>query len=314
LAVFVLNGFALMKKRLLELLVCPDTKSKLELVDAQVDGLGHVASGKLISEEGRIYPIRGFIPRFVESDRYVDSFSLQRRYMMKRFDQWKAGEDRVQEFFYATGFDLNKIAPHRSLFLDVGCGYGRFCQTIGGMDNEIIGVDMSTTSIELAYKYVGKNDNVHLVQCDLTRLPFRREMFDYIFSIGVLHHTPDTRASFDSIVPYLAHGGRVAIWVYSPDAKKMDNKVRKLTTKLPKVILFYLCLATPLTVKLYRYVRGFPQDKRGYWPIVMGWFDSWSPKYASVHAPDEVLRWFENQNLSEIQVLNRRTAVSGKRA
>jgi SAM-dependent methyltransferase len=308
-----------MKKRLLDFLVCPKTHSKLNLVEAEFDELGHVGSGKLVSEEGRIYPIRDFIPRFVDSDSYVDSFSRQRKYMMKRFDEWKRNnQHRTSLFIESTGFDLKEIASRarKPIFLDVGCGYGRSCQTIAETDNEVIGIDMSTTSIELAYRYVGAHTNVHLVQCDLKSPPFKQGTFDYIFSIGVLHHTPDAKASFDGLAPYLKSGGRIAVWVYSPEAKRTDNKIRKLTTKLPKPMLFYLCLPVPLVYTLYRYVRRIPQGKYwdGYWPTVLGAFDSWSPKYASVHEPAEVVGWFEDNDLCEIQVLERRTAVSGKKA
>jgi 2-polyprenyl-3-methyl-5-hydroxy-6-metoxy-1,4-benzoquinol methylase len=233
--------------------------------------------------------------------------------MKKRFDEWKKNDDRVQLFFNATGFDLNKIDVPATLFLDVGCGYGRFSHTIAEAGYEVVGIDLSTTSIELAYDYVGKRENVHLVQCDLTKPPFKENTFDYVFSVGVLHHTPDARSSFASIVPYVRRGGRMAIWVYSPSAKRIDNKIRRITTKLPKAALFYLCLATPCLFSIYRYFKGIPQEKRGYWPTVMGWFDSWSPKFASVHEPAEVVRWFETHNFREIEALNYRTAVSGKK-
>jgi ubiquinone/menaquinone biosynthesis C-methylase UbiE len=286
-------------------------------VDPEFDEFGHIRAGKLISQEGRTYPIRGFIPRFVDSDKYVDSFTTQRKYMMKRFDEWKRDkQSRTSLFTESTGFDLKELASsaHEATFLDVGCGYGRFCETIAETDNEIVGIDMSTTSIELAYKYVGANRNVHLVQCDLNKLPFELESFDYIFSIGVLHHTPDAQASFDRIVPYLKRGGRIAVWVYSPEAKKTDNKIRKITTKIPTGLLFLLCLPMPFVYRFYRYVRRIPEGKYhyGYWPTVMGTFDSWSPKYASVHEPAEVASWFAKNNLCDIQVLERRTAVSGR--
>ena len=74
-------------------------------------------------------------------------------------------------------------------------------QRLGG---RIVGVDLSTHSIDLAQDFVGLRENVFLVQADLFALPFERETFQHIYSIGVLHHTPDTKRAFEAIVPYLA--------------------------------------------------------------------------------------------------------------
>src|SRR5262249_121001 len=144
---------------------------------------------------------------------------------------------------------------------------------------------------------------VHLVQCDLANLPFKQETFDYIFSIGVLHHTPDPKSAFASVVPYLTRNARIAIWVYSPESKRWDNKIRKTTTKLPKSIVFYLCLPTPFVYAVYRWIRKIPADATPIWILAnsLGIFDSWSPKYASVHEPAEVVRWFESSGLCEIK-------------
>jgi SAM-dependent methyltransferase len=74
---------------------------------------------------------------------------------------------------------------------------------------------------------------VHIVQADLTRLPFAENHFQRAFSIGVLHHTPDTRRSFLALPRHLAEGGEIAIWIYAPENKIGSDVWRKVTTKLP---------------------------------------------------------------------------------
>ena len=44
-----------------------------------------------------------------------------------------------------------------------------------------------------AFDNIGRRENVHLVQADIFKPPFREGAFDHAYSIGVLHHTPDTR-------------------------------------------------------------------------------------------------------------------------
>jgi SAM-dependent methyltransferase len=44
--------------------------------------------------------------------------------------------------------------------------------------------------------------------------PFKHEVFDVIYSSGVLHHNPDTREALRAIAKSLAPAGRIYIWVY----------------------------------------------------------------------------------------------------
>ncbi len=60
---------------------------------------------------------------------------------------------------------------------------------------------------------------VGLVRADLLNLPFEAESFDLIYSLGVLDHTPDPRASFLALARLLKPGGRIVIWVYGASAR-----------------------------------------------------------------------------------------------
>jgi hypothetical protein len=128
-----------------------------------------------------------------------------------------------------------------------------------------------------------------------------------------LHHTPDPYFSFKQLVPYLKSNGQISVWVYPPEMKKIDNLIRLLTLKMPKKLVFYLSMLMPwiyvLSKKLRK--RSLP-DNYSYWPCTMSFFDSWTPKYASVHTPEEVVQWFENCLMKNIVVLNRRTSVTGR--
>src|SRR5207244_4364503 len=74
-------------------------------------------------------------------------------------------------------------------------------------------LDMSE-SIDFAYQHAGHLPNLHLLQADLTKLPFRHGFFDYIACDQVIHHTPDTETSFQSLVPFLSANGEMAVYVY----------------------------------------------------------------------------------------------------
>src|SRR5207248_751285 len=68
---------------------------------------------------------------------------------------------------------------------------------------------------DVAYGHLRRLPNAHAVQASIYELPFRPGTFDFVFSIGVLHHLPDPQRGFDSIVPLATPGGRVLAWLYA---------------------------------------------------------------------------------------------------
>jgi SAM-dependent methyltransferase len=276
----------------------------------------------LLCPHGHSYPITKFIPRFVDADKYADSFSRQRLYVRRHFKYYLKDRSGDELFQFTTSFTPDDLKS--GLSLEVGCGYGRFLDVVQRRGGRIIGVDLSTHSVELAHDFVGLRPNVYLVQCDLFKLPFRRDYFDRIFSIGVLHHTPSTREAFEALVPHVAKGGRIAVWVYHPDDKKSSDRWRKLTTRLNHRLLYGWCIANQV---LFSWIRALPGGwrfsyvvpgnqpgrNRPFWLRVLSDFDDLSPRYAHVHDQNEVASWFARAGLSQVRVLDRKTAVVGVR-
>jgi SAM-dependent methyltransferase len=68
------------------------------------------------------------------------------------------------------------------------------------------------------------------------------ESFDFIYSIGVLHHLPDPEAAFQNLLRYLKPGGEIQIYLYwQPERRSIKsallravNSLRSLTTRLPR--------------------------------------------------------------------------------
>ena len=311
-----------MKRSLVNHLVCPEDRGPLRLEIVEADG-DEVISGGLRSAAGRVYPIRHGVPRFVERDEYARTFSRQRQRVRQHFASYQRAFDKEAAgrlFVQSTGFDLSRLD---GLTLDAGCGYGRFLRVIDGAGGEVIGVDLSEDSVELAFDFVGRRKNVHIVQADLTRLPFPDRHFRRIFSIGVLHHTPDTQASFTALLPHLEEGGDIAIWVYAPEKKVTSNFWRRLTTKLPLDAVYAWCIANEA---LFAWVRSLPRGGgrfasivpggslgTPFWQRVMSDFDDLTPRYAHTHTRTEVARWFAASGLVEVEALSRATAVRGRK-
>ncbi|KAA5546284.1 methyltransferase domain-containing protein [Roseiconus nitratireducens] len=309
-----------MKTDLIDLLVCPDCESPLRCEsDSTIDG--EILNGQLRCNNGHGFPISRGIPRFVDADAYADSFSKQRLYVRRHFRHYEHDRSGDARFTPSTGIPLSDL--NQGVSLEIGCGYGRYLDVVQRHGGQIVGVDLSTHSVELAYDFVGRQPGVHIVQCDLFKMPFRRQSFANVFSLGVLHHTPDTEQAFKAIVPYAAADGRVAIWVYHPDRKRVADRWRRYTTRFPHSALYSWCIVNQAAFSWiralpggHRFSRLIPgaAPKRGgsnFWQRVMSDFDSLSPEYAHSHREDEVKRWFREAGLDDVEVLDFPTAVCG---
>jgi len=309
-----------MKPELINVLICPQCHVSLDL-QVHEEREGQIYAGRLrCQHKGCEYPISRYVPRFVDADAYADSFSKQRLYVRRHFRHYLDDRSGDQLFFPTTGFAEQHIGS--GPILEVGCGYGRFVDVVQRQGGAIIGIDLSTHSIDLAQDFVGLRDNVHLIQCDLFQLPFRQAYFTHIYSIGVLHHTPDTRKAFAALVPYLRSHGQMSIWVYPPSMKTSTDRWRPLTMRLPHSMLYAFCIVNQ---GLFSWIRGLPGGwrfsrlipgvgpgpGRKFWLRVMSDFDDLSPTYASTHTPEEVHAWFVEEGLQEVRMLPRHTSVTG---
>jgi len=309
-----------MKASLLGLLCCPNCRTPLALSDA-VEKYEQIESGTLRCSEGHSFPIRGFVPRFVDADDYAQTFSAQRTYVRKHFEHYRRDRSGFSLFEPSTGISDNAL---RGTSLEVGCGYGRFLDVLQQKGARVVGVELSTDSVELAQDFVGLRPGVDVVQADLFRMPFRHESFDAVFSIGVLHHTPNARAAFEAIAPLAKAGARVSIWVYHPRDKQSANRWRHVAVHLNHRVLYALCVFNQLAFSWVRALPGgwrfnalipgnMPGKDRPFWLRVLADIDNLSPKHATVHTPEEVIEWFGALGFLDVKALSRLTAVTGVR-
>jgi SAM-dependent methyltransferase len=257
------------------------------------------------ASSGKNFPMIDGIPRFVASDLYVKSFSLEwNTHDRTQLDIYREDAPSEKEFVAKTAFSPEFLRG--KLVLDAGVGAGRYADVASRWGADVVGVDLSL-AVEASQRNLGNRPNVWIAQADIGALPFRPESFDVIFSIGVLHHTPDTRSYFRKLVPLLKPGGTIAIWVYpKTESYLLRERWVRFVNKLPPAMFYSWCrwfvpwaearLDKPMVGALRR-VFPFPTHGLGIEYDILDTFDGYSPRYHGVHSPDEVREWFEAEGL-----------------
>ncbi len=170
-----------------------------------------------------------------------------------------------------------------------------------------------------------------VLQADAFRLPFAPSSFDFIYSLGVLHHTPDCEAAVKNLPQFLKPGGELAVWLYSSYNPwyRFSDIYRKITRRMPPRLLHTLCYGTIPLYGLHQGLRKIPLAGRPasgalrmllpmsfnqdpHWRV-LDTFDWYSPWYQSKHTYEEVFRWFESCGLEDLSVGEIPIAVRGRK-
>jgi 2-polyprenyl-3-methyl-5-hydroxy-6-metoxy-1,4-benzoquinol methylase len=317
-----------MKQELLTMLRCPQTGQPLRWDQADAASQPDVKDGWLISQDGRHrYPVRDSIPRFVPDSNYADNFGMQwNKFSKTQLDSHSGHPISAERFWAATGWTPERIAGQ--WVLDIGCGAGRFAEIALVAGAKLVALDYSS-AVDAAYANLKEHPNLHLVQGDIYALPFARETFSFVYSLGVLQHTPDVEKAFFSLPPMVAPGGALCVDFYGKSWKSAllpKYWLRPLTRRLPKQRLFALLerlvpVLLPVSVFLghapgvgrhlkrvvpvANYVGSLPLTRRQQveWSL-LDTFDWLSPAYDHPQTPQTVHAWLERAGLSDIEVLH----------
>lgn len=214
------------------MLADPRTGERLELVDGGGDG-DWIESGELAAQSGARFPVVRGVPRFV-GEGYAESFGLQwNRFAKVQLDSANGGSYSRARFDDELGWGRPELEG--KWVVDAGCGSGRFAEIAASYGAEVIAVDLSS-AVDAAAENLRAWPNVHVVQADITRLPLRKEAVSFLYSIGVLQHTPDPLATAHALVAFLGAGARFGFTIYGRGPWTFlysKYLVRPLTRRLP---------------------------------------------------------------------------------
>jgi SAM-dependent methyltransferase len=254
-----------MKSGLLAYLRCPACQESLRL-DATQTRDAEIVEGTLSCQQcGVAYPVRRGIPRLLKPGISAEKARTARAFGWQ-WQHFTQTDERYAEQFLGwiapvgPGFFKDKIV------LEGGCGKGRHTRRIAGWGaQDVVAVDLSD-AVEVAFAATCGLPNAHVVQADIFRLPLRRA-FDYAFSVGVLHHLPDPREGFKSLVSKLKSGGHMSAWIYGAENNRwivsLVNPVRRVTSSMNRRALFHLSKVPAAAVYLSTKLIYAPLNQSG---------------------------------------------------
>lgn len=258
------------------------------------------------------------------AENYATNFGLQwNRFRKTQLDSHSGIPVSANRFARETGWSEQTLAG--KLVLDVGCGAGRFAEVALAAGATVVAMDYS--SAVDACKANLPHPKLHLVQADVYALPFEPCSFDFVYSLGVIQHTPDVEKTVKALVPPLKPGGELVIDVYGKDWKSWLHPrvwLRPVTTRLDTARLFRMVeRSVPTLFRMSNAVGAVPlvgPHLRRFVPVanysgqiplskaqltewaVLDTFDWLAPKYDQPQTAGTLARWLTECGLVETQV------------
>jgi SAM-dependent methyltransferase len=274
------------------------------------------------SSNGAFHVVRG-IPRFVADDDYAASFSFEwRNGRLEELLELEQDTGSLEDqFAVKTGLSPDEL--HGKLILDAGMGAGQYAEVASRWGADVIGVDLSQ-SVEAAARNLANRRNVWIAQADIAALPFSPATYDVVFSIDVLHHTPDPRGHFIKLATLLKPGGILAVCLHPNEPTyRIRRRWGQFIRRLPLAMFYEWCRwsvprihARGSNPPLVYLRKVFPISAQRPTPEqdIRETFEYYTPRYQSLHSPEEVRGWFEAAGFEDIRELsNGETCLRGRR-
>ena len=261
-----------MLKTSLDIMHCPDCKGHLDL-EIFKKQFGRIQEGLLTCRAcGICYIICDYIPRMVPENLYsnnefCENYSINTTKLLKKWSvidieisdiqnhtesnfgyEWEhyaelgwidtAGIDDSSTGESARWFRekllLNKNDINGKLVLDAGCGNGRYTRIASEFGAHIISIDL-TRAADVAFKNMASEKRLAQVcQADLLHLPFKKNSFDVVFTIGVIQHTGAPLIAVENLARLVKKDGLLSVRTYRKANARLeenDAAIRNETVK-----------------------------------------------------------------------------------
>ena len=159
-----------------------------------------------------------------------------------RYDQSSMSYSEASEIFmaYFSIFPWDML-PSNPVGFDMGCGSGRWAKFVAPKVGRLNCIDPSS-ALDIARRNLIDFKNVEYIKASVSESGIPINSQDFGYSLGVLHHVPDTESAINSCVSILKPGAPLLVylyyafdnrgWVYRVLWRASDL-VRRIICKLP---------------------------------------------------------------------------------
>lgn len=140
----------------------------------------------------------------------IDAITVE---SLKRFDA-----AYLEIYPYLDRYVLNENLSEKKV-LEIGLGYGTLSQLIASTGCDYFGLDIATNPVKMVQYRLSqlgkKNKESQVIVGSALSIPHYDQSFDYVYSIGCLHHTGNLTQSLSEVFRVLKPGGKAIIMLYN---------------------------------------------------------------------------------------------------
>lgn len=166
-----------------------------------------------------------------------------------RQDEDHLSAQQRREIFddYFRIFPWPVLPPGGGTGIDVGCGTGRWSMLVAPRVAHLHLLDASADALAVARQNLNSANNVSFHAASVAAIPLPDASLDFAYSLGVLHHVPDTEAAIDAIARKLKPGAPFLVYLYyALDNRpawyralwRLSNLGRVVISRLPHLLRF----------------------------------------------------------------------------
>tara|TARA_B100000959_G_C14935927_1_gene605723 strand:+ start:587 stop:1489 length:903 start_codon:yes stop_codon:yes gene_type:complete len=233
-----------------------------------------------ITDFGITDPITIKVKQFYEEYPFPNYKIDDNKYTLSQAGDKNAFSKKLKEFI---GFNKS--------ILEVGSGTSQLSNYLAiGTNNRVCAFDTSMKSLKIGNNFAKESNikNINFIRGDIFDEIFQEEIFDFVLCNGVLHHTKNPYKAFSNITKCLKKEGYIVVGLY--------NKIGRFRTKFRKIL--YKVFGKSLVMlfdPVLRKIGTKSKDK------IEAWIrDQYEHPVESTHTFDEVLKWFNNNNIEFI--------------
>ena len=158
-------------------------------------------------------------------------------------------EIKDAEILFNKYFDIfpwESLDAKKFKCIDIGCGTGRWSKILSKKVGHITLLEPSHKALNVAKKNLRETDNVSFINQSIESMNYKENTFDFVFSLGVLHHIKDIKVGLQNINKILKKDSPFLIYIYyNLENKNMFYRIVWKITDIIRKIISYM----PLKIK-----------------------------------------------------------------